>query len=509
LILKKRGIFCFFVLFLSLILTACADQPAGNTTLDSLTARFDRELPKLLAYYDVPGASVALVQDGQVAWAQGYGLADVAANTPVTPETVFQVASTSKPVAAWGVMRLVEQGKIQLDMPVEEYIKRWRLPLSPFNNAGVTVRRLLSHTAGLSNGGGYGGFAPGERLPTLEESLEGKTNGTGAVRLIDTPGRTFIYSGGGYTLLQLMLEEVSGRSFYGFMQDEVLKPLGMSSTSFEWLPALQERTARAYDSQRRVVPNFLYPEQAAAGLYTTAPDYARWLAAAMSRGNEMPGRGVLDSALLTQMFLPAEGSRGAQGLGYALGRMGDGTVLAHHNGVNTGWRAQFGLLPATGDGFVVMTNSENGAGVAGDMFCRWQDWLGRGTHEDCKMYLALETAFNIGVGIIAVGILGYLLGLIGALREGKIQFRLRLNRQKLLIISVAGAIVGAVWLAGYTNLYSRVGIAVPPNLHQRLPMNFSRFLIALTVAGGLVWLRALWLERPSLIFRKERNASAR
>jgi CubicO group peptidase (beta-lactamase class C family) len=506
---KKSGIFCFLVIFISLILVACTAQPSGNTTFDSLSARFDRELPELLAYYNVPGASLALVQDGQVAWAQGYGLADIAANTPVTPETVFQVASISKPVAAWGVMRLVEQGKIKLDMPVEEYLKRWRLPPSPFNNAGVTVRRLLSHTAGLSNGGGYGGFAPGERLPTLEESLEGKTNGTSAVRLIDTPGRTYIYSGGGYTLLQLMIEEVSGRSFYGFMQDEVLKPLGMSGSSFEWLPVLQERTARAYDSQRRIVPNFMYAEQAAAGLYTTAPDYAKWLAAAIPHGNQAPGRGVLDSALLTQMLLPAEGSRGAQGLGYALGRMGDGTLLAHHNGVNTGWRAQFGMLPATGDGIVIMTNSENGAGVHGDIFCRWQDWLGRGADKNCKMYLALETGFNVGIGGIVVGILVYLLGLAGALKNDKIQFRLRFTRQKMALISIVGVLVGLVWLAGYTNLLTRASLPVPPNLHQKLPMNFSRFLIALTVAGGLVWLRALCLERPSLIFRKERSASGR
>src|SRR5579884_642357 len=132
----------------------------------------DQHVPALLARHGVPGVAIALVRNGAVAWAAGYGLADAASGRPVTPETVFQVASVSKPVAAWGIVCLAEQGRLDLDAPVDRYLTRWHLPPSELDVAGVTARRLLSHTAGLSLPG-YWGTAPDQPLPTLEESLSG------------------------------------------------------------------------------------------------------------------------------------------------------------------------------------------------------------------------------------------------------------------------------------------------------------------------------------------------
>lgn len=342
----------------------------------------DRMMPQWLADSGVPGASVALVVDGEVAWAQGYGLADRDRNVPVTADTVFQVASISKAVTAWGVMRLVERGLLDLDAPVERYLTRWHLPPSDFDPSGVTTRRLLSHTAGLSVGG-FPGYPPDQVLPSLEESLSGENRGAGVVRIALDPGSQWSYSGGGYTVLQLLVEEVTGEAFSSYMQREVLEPLGMTHSGYEWRADLRPATALAYGSAGSPVPNCLFTEQAAAGLYTTAPDLARFVAAAMpGPSGETAGRGVLKPGSLALMFTPAiqlEGPGEAWGLGYSLLAMTDGSMLMRHGGANAGWRAAFEAVPDWGLGIVVLTNSENGTSVIEDVLSAAADQLGLGT----------------------------------------------------------------------------------------------------------------------------------
>ena len=244
----------------------------------------DSFVPKRMHELGIPGAAVALVDHGEVVWSKGYGVADKATGAAVTPETVFQAASISKSVTAWGVMRLVEKGKLVLDAPVEGYLTPWHLPASQFDRSGVTIRRLLSHTSGLSVRG-YAGLERSLPLPTVEQSLSGDTRGAGAVYLEMQPGTGFSYSGGGYTLLQLVIEEVAQEKFSDYMQREVLHPLGMEHSSFEWTPEIQARTASAYDRSGSLLPNYLYTEAAAAGLYTTAVDLAKFVAASMTGPN--------------------------------------------------------------------------------------------------------------------------------------------------------------------------------------------------------------------------------
>ena len=150
-----------------------------------------------------PGLAVALVCHGRTSWAAGYGFADQAKGQPVTPATRFQAASVSKPVTAWGVLRLVEQGRISLDEPVVGHLRRWRLPPSSFQAGGITIRRLLSHTAGLSVHG-YAGQTLERPLPPIEASLSGEAGGSFPVELLEAPGRRWLYSGGGYSVLQLL-----------------------------------------------------------------------------------------------------------------------------------------------------------------------------------------------------------------------------------------------------------------------------------------------------------------
>jgi CubicO group peptidase (beta-lactamase class C family) len=296
-----------------------------------------------MATSTTPGLAVALVHHGQAVWVAGYGVADHTTGEPVTAATRFQAASLSKPVTAWGVLRLVERGRIGLDEPIIGHLRRWRPPPSPIDAGGLTVRRLLSHTAGLSVYG-YVGHTPDRPLPSIAASLSGETGDSFPVELLEAPGRGWLYSGGGYSLLQLLVEELTGRPFADYMQAEVLEPLGMTASGFRW--SRTAGTARPHDAAGGPIPDFAFAEQAAAGLVTTAPDLARFVAAALAgpRG-EPPGRGVLSPAGMRLALTAAPATDGRWGLGYGLGLTPSGDRLAYHEGANRGWRAGLALLP--------------------------------------------------------------------------------------------------------------------------------------------------------------------
>lgn len=301
----------------------------------------------------VPGVGLALVRDGQLAWAIGCGFADVERELEVTGDTVFNIGSISKTVAAWGLMRLVEREELALDAPVTT--KRWTLPASEHDASGVTLRRLLSHTAGLSLHG-YPGFWPPKELPTLEASLSGDTNGAGDVRLEAAPGSRWKYSGGGFTLAQLLLEETSHLSFAEYMRVNVLEPLGMRRSAYGWPAEILAASATPYDDQCQSLPRGgpLFPELAAAGLQTTAADLGRFAVASLAR-TDGP---VLRAATLRTMQAPAP-SAPRYGLGYEVEPQG-GLLVVGHGGANEGWMARLSLVPASGDGIVILTNASNG-----------------------------------------------------------------------------------------------------------------------------------------------------
>lgn len=355
-----------------------------------------RIMPGLLTQFTAPGVAVALIQDGSVTWTAGFGLADVQTRRPVTDSTVFQVASISKSVAAWGVMKLVQQNRLALDLPVARYLKRWQLPEArlPNNEVApadihqrVTMRRMLSHTAGLSLSG-YPGFHPDSTLPSLEENLSGRTNGAGDVRITLLPGTQWRYAGGGYTLAQLVVEEITGRGFAEFMQDQILDRLGMSHSAFAWQPALKALTATAYNAGGQPIPNYVWTEQAAAGLYTTAPSLARFVAAGMNgpRG-ELPGRGVLPPELIELLHTPAVNAVMAParvasaagpaagpvlyGLGHSVSSTPKGTRIVGHGGSNRGWKATWLAAPDRRMGLVVLTNGDQGNSIGAQLSCLW------------------------------------------------------------------------------------------------------------------------------------------
>ncbi len=373
-------------LLLAVVPAATAQAPA-TPFVDSLR----RVLPDALTQQRVPGVAVALVRNGEVVWSGGFGVADTVTRAPVTDRTVFQVASISKSVAAWGFLKLVEQNKLQLDAPVERYLKRWHLPEARLPNdekppadinSRVTLRRLLSHTAGLTPSG-YPGFHPDSGVPSLEQNLSGQSNGVGGVRVTLLPGTQYRYAGGGFTLAQLVSEEVSGRGFADYMQATVLQPLGMQNSAYVWTAELKPLTAAAYDRNGARLPNYIWIEQAAAGLYTTAPSLARFVAAGM-RGprGEPPGRGVLRPETVELLYSPAENARmpapanatspaPAYGLGHSVETLPGGTKVVGHAGSNRGWKARWAAAPARGLGLVVLTNGDTGGALHTQVLCLW------------------------------------------------------------------------------------------------------------------------------------------
>lgn len=307
-------------------------------------------------------AVFAVIDDGSV-----HGVHSVSVGEAVDMNTVFQTASLSKWITAWGVMALVQAGKLDLDAPVSSYLKRWTLPEGKFDNNKVTVRRLLSHTAGLTDGLGYAGFAPNAVVQSLEDSLKGPADvspgANGTIEVGYEPGSEWRYSGGGYAILQLLIEEVSGESFEGFMRRAIFRPLGMVRSSYSWTPAEGSRLATFYDANSKPATHYRFSAVAATSLYTTVSDLTRFVQAHLPGKNREPiGRGVLSPATINEMWRPHASKFGEDiwGLGAILyASNNEGGFVVGHDGNNepaTNTAARFN--PATGNGIVILESGK-------------------------------------------------------------------------------------------------------------------------------------------------------
>ncbi|WP_165867399.1 serine hydrolase domain-containing protein [Paenibacillus pinisoli] len=335
------------------IVVGCSEEKAGMDLPEFLEA----EIPKLMEQNKVPGAAIAIIHQGHIKWAEGFGYADVKQKIEVDENTIFQVASNSKPVAAWGIIKLIEQGRLELDMPVENYLSRWHIPDSVYNKEEVTIRGLLSHTAGLSLHG-YPGYPEGENLPTLEESLNGKNSVDEEVKLVYSPGGQFRYSGGGYTLLQLVVEEITEQTYSEFMKNEILNPLDMNDSLYALHSEEVRNLAVGYEQTGEAYPIISYRELAAAGLHTTVIDYSKFVAALVKDEDEKQpaGRNILSEESLNTMFTPV---MNRYGLGFLIISNEDHELITH-GGTNIGYQSNFYMNRKSGDGIVILTNSDSG-----------------------------------------------------------------------------------------------------------------------------------------------------
>jgi CubicO group peptidase (beta-lactamase class C family) len=298
----------------------------------------------------------------------------------VDEHTLFQVASLSKWITAWGVMALVEEGRIELDAPMSRYLTRWQLPPSQYDNGAVTVRRLLSHTSGLTDGLGFRGFAPGRAVPSLEQELthtaDALPSADGVVRVGAEPGSGWRYSGGGYLILQLMIEDVTHEDFDSYMRRTIFGPLGMSDSTF--VDPDPARLADIFGVDGAHATHYTFAATGAASLYTSAADLGAFLQAQLPGPQGAPaGRGVLTPETLREMGTPRATLFGLPvwGLGEILyaPTAGGGFVIGHdgqnHPAINTTAR----IDPATGNGILVLaTGSPTLASEIGGEWTFWQ-----------------------------------------------------------------------------------------------------------------------------------------
>jgi CubicO group peptidase (beta-lactamase class C family) len=341
-------------------------QQPNRQGADALT------IPEVMAYHRVPGLSLAVIHDFSVHSEKSWGIADAEAGTPVTSATLFQAASTSKPVAAMASLKAVENGLFGLDQDINSILTSWTLPGAPFRGGpAVTPRTLLSHTSGTGDGFGFPGYEPGAPLPKLPQILEGQPpSPLGPVRLVRPPLTASHYSGGGVLIQQLALTDAVARPFADILKDWVLGPIGMADSTFEQpLPADREaRAARGHDWQGRGMGAkwHVYPEQAAAGLWTTPTDLAKFLIEVQRVLAGHPGS-VLSRATMQEMVTPV--GVGPYAVGFAIAQKGEGWYFGH-NGSNWGFRCVAIAHRVKGYGVVVMTNGENGHAVAEEVVDR-------------------------------------------------------------------------------------------------------------------------------------------
>jgi CubicO group peptidase (beta-lactamase class C family) len=311
----------------------------------------------------IPGVSMAVFDKGRLEWLRTWGVANIAANRRVDPDTLFQAASISKPVAAVAALALVSRGKLSLDDDINTHLRSWRLPENEFTAAHkVTLTHLLTHSGGVTVSG-FRGYASGEEVPTLLQLLDGVKPANSAPVRVDIPvGLRWRYAGGGYEIVQLAIEEQTQKPFAQAMREIVLEPFGMRHSTFvQPLPTdLRPNAATGYRAGGEPVVGgwHTYPEQAAAGLWTTAEDLARFALELQKIGAGQSDK-VLSRDLAARML-----QRQFENYGLGVAVTGDGPEARFsHSGGNEGFRCFLVCYRDVGSGVAIMTNSDNGGTI--------------------------------------------------------------------------------------------------------------------------------------------------
>lgn len=366
-------------LFLLSLLTACqpGDLPKDyssdiekieNGLLPPIVIEGEETAPmnieERMAHYRVPGLSIAFFENGAIQWTRTYGYLSADSLQSVDEDTRFQAASISKPVAATGMLTLVQDGVLELDTDVNSYLEGWKVAENKFTGEEkVTLRRLVTHNAGMTVHG-FRGYAADEPVPTTVQVLNGEDPANSDPILPDTfPGAVWRYSGGGYTVMQHVIEERTGKPFPAFMKDAVLNPTGMLQSTYEQLSPIDDHPNIAIGHRgdgEKVAGNWhTYPEMAAASLWTTPSDLATWAITIQKayNGNEEE---VISPATARQMLTKHMGDRG---LGPGLSGESDSLAFGH-GGANEGYRCNlFAFAKEGGQGVTIMTNGDRGGSL--------------------------------------------------------------------------------------------------------------------------------------------------
>jgi CubicO group peptidase (beta-lactamase class C family) len=343
-----------------------------------------RPLAERMEYYGVPGLSIAVIEDYRLVWAKGYGLLEAGGDTPVTPDSLFHAGSIAKPVSAAAALVLVEQGLLDLDQDVNDKLTSWQVPENTYTTEEkVTLRRLLSHSSGLTDGFpmrsssdpeyGWGRASEGQRPSvTVQQLLEAEptVDGGSPTRVTRVPGTAYQYSNLGYGVVQLLVTDVTHQSFSDLMSEIVLEPVGMADSTFvQPLPeAFRARAATEHDVNGLPFEGkrHHFPVLAAGGLWTTPSDLARF-AIELMRAHAGKSDQLLSEEMAGEMFTPQSetGESGlvdSYGLGFDLGGNGQAFRFMHTGGT-WGSTSLLWVHPETGQGVVIMTNSTTGNGA--------------------------------------------------------------------------------------------------------------------------------------------------
>lgn len=354
-------------LFAAVLIALQAAAGAAQETPSALTSRLSKTTTARMESDGVAGAVIVLLRAGEVVWARAFGMADPERGVPMMEDVLFRVESLSKPVTAWGAIRLAETGRLDLGAPAADCIRRWQPPegTPPF-----TARQLLSHTAGIGLGDFTERYAPDTERPGLPDHLDRDFG------IIAAPGAQFAYSDTGYNVLELMFEDCTGEDFAALITREIFEPLGMQTATYDWpgpdMPV-------GHDLRGRPVAPYVYPARASGGAFATADDIAR-LAAASMAGEE---QSVLSEDGLATLHRPVVAVGGLFAFaadGYALGHftetLSDGRPAVWHGGQGYGWMSHMHLVPETGDGIVILSNSQRAWPLFAAILRDWSESLG-------------------------------------------------------------------------------------------------------------------------------------
>ena len=328
-----------------------------------------------MKHHKVPGVSIAVVEGGKLKWAKGYGIANTNNGSEVDINTIFQAGSISKPLAALSALKLVEEGKLDLDEDVNTYLKDWQIPDSEFTkDEKVTLRRLLTHTAGMTVHG-FPGYQQTDSFPSIIAVLSGEGN-TDAIYVDTIPGSIWRYSGGGYTVMEKIVEDISGLSLDEYMSKNILPQMAMTNSTYQQPLSdnYHENASAAYDNEGNIIDGLWhnYPEQAAAGLWTTPTDLAKYC---LEVQEIVAGKadGVLKQETVEMMLTK---SKNEWGLGPSLAWEAD-SLRFQHGGKNAGFTNNMIAFAHRGNAIIVMTNADNGGKLIGEVLravSSYYDW---------------------------------------------------------------------------------------------------------------------------------------
>jgi CubicO group peptidase (beta-lactamase class C family) len=318
-----------------------------------------------MAYYHIHGVSIAVIHNYKIEWAKGYGWADDSLKIPVTTQTLFQAGSISKSLNSVGVLKLAQDKKIDLYTDINTYLSGWKFPYDSLSKGKkITIANLLSHTGGLTVHG-FGGYEKGDTIPTIEQVLDGKKPANSpAVRSMYEPGLKYEYSGGGITISQLIVMDITHEPYDKWMYDNVLKPLGMTASTYQQPPTDKDPkliSAAYYPNGKEVKGKYhIYPEQAAAGLWTNPTDLCKYIIETQL-AYEGKSHKVLSQQMTSLRLTPYVDKNAA--LGVFIDSYPDGTKYFEHGGVDEGFISQYYGSLEDGNGLVIMVNTANGGSL--------------------------------------------------------------------------------------------------------------------------------------------------